>query len=174
MRSRLAAVGASALVLGLLAGCGGGDAASNGQVAGSSAAPLVSQPTPPGEVVRPGPGTPKRVAAALVKGKPMVVAFFLPGAADDDAVRQALRQARSSAAGRGVTFFVYTLDQSKRFGDLPELLDVTLTPAVAVIGRDQRLVNLFRGLVDAELLQQAMGDAKDTEPVRRPAPSKKP
>jgi len=72
---------------------------------------------------------------------------------------------RSSAAGRGVKVFTYDLRDTKRFGDLPELLDVTVTPSVAVIGRDRRLGNLFRGLTDAELLRQAMSDAKSVAPA---------
>lgn len=84
----------------------------------------------------------------------------MPGTADDDAVRAALRTARSSVAGRGVRVFTYDLRDAKRFGDLPELLDVTVTPSVAVIGRDRRLSNLFRGLTDANLIRQAMSEAK--------------
>jgi hypothetical protein len=89
-----------------------------------------------------------------------VVAFLMPGTADDDAVREALRTARNSVAGRGVSVFTYDLRDAKRFGDLPELLDVTVTPSVAVIGRDRRLSNLFRGLTDADLIRQAMSEAK--------------
>lgn len=171
-RRALALTGASSvLALGLLAGCGGG----GGEVAASDPAaatpvaasvPQISRPTAPGDVVRPGPGTPKAVAAALTKGQAVAVAFLMPGTADDDAVRQALRAAAGSPSGRGVKVFTYTLSQSKRFGDLPELLDITITPSVAVIGRDGRLNNLFRGLTDAELIRQAMSDAKSSTPAR--------
>jgi hypothetical protein len=165
MRSRLAVAGATSLLaLGLVAGCGGGggqDASGPAATpAAAASAPQVSRPTSPGEVVRPGPGTPKGVAQALTKGQAVVVAFLMPGTADDDAVRAALRTARSSVAGRGVRVFTYDLRDAKRFGDLPELLDVTVTPSVAVIGRDRRLSNLFRGLTDANLIRQAMSEAK--------------
>lgn len=175
MRPRrvLALTGASSvLALGLLAGCGGDSAsapaadAANTPAALAASIPQVSRPTAPGDVVRPGPGTPKAVAKALTKGQAVVVAVIMPGAADDDAVRQALRAAQGSTAGRGVKVFTYTLAESKRFGDLADLLDVTVTPSVAVIGRDGRLNNLFRGLTDAELIRQAMTDAKSSAPVR--------
>jgi hypothetical protein len=171
-RRALALTGASSiLALGLLAGCGGdsgGSAAADPAAATPAAAsvPQISRPTAPGDVVRPGPGTPKAVAQALTKGQAIVVAFLMSGTADDDAVRQALRTARGSSDAKGVKMFTYTLGQSKRFGDLPELLDVTVTPSVAVIGRDGRLNNLFRGLTDAELIRQAMSDAKSSTPAR--------
>lgn len=170
-RLALALTGASSvLALGLVAGCGGDTAATAVAdpvgAAALASVPQVSRPTAPGDVVRPGPGTPKAVAQALTKGQAVVVAFLMSGAADDDAVRQALRTAKSSPAGRGVKVFTYTLRDSRRFGDLPELLDVTITPSVVVIGRDRRMINLFRGLTDADLIRQAMSDAKSSAPVR--------
>jgi hypothetical protein len=172
-RRALALTGASSLLaLGLLAGCGGGDSVDSAAIdaaatpAVAASAPQISRPTAPGDVVRPGTGTPKAVAQALTKGQAIVVAFIMPGTADDEAVRQALASARSSASGRNVKVFSYTLGQSKKFGDLPELLDITVTPSVAVIGRDGRLNNLFRGLTDAELIRQAMTDAKESTPTR--------
>lgn len=170
-RRALALTGASSvLALGLLAGCGGGDESAASDPGGATPVaafvPQISRPTAPGDIVRPGPGTPRAVAQALSKGRAVAVAFLMPGTADDDAVRQALRSAAGSPSGRGVKVFTYTLNQSKRFGDLPELLDITITPSVAVIGRDGRLNNLFRGLTDAELLRQAMSDAKTSAPAR--------
>lgn len=162
---------ASVLALGLVAGCGGDAAATAAAdpsvgAAALASVPQVSRPTAPGDVVRPGPGTPKAVAQALTRGQAVVVAFFMSGVADDDAVRQALRTAKSSPAGRGVKVFTYTLRDSRRFGDLPELLNVTITPSVVVVGRNRRMINLFRGLTDADLIRQAMFDAKSSAPVR--------
>lgn len=179
-RLALALTGASSvLALGLVAGCGGGTAATavadpSANAAALASVPRVSRPTAPGDVVRPGPGTPKAVAQALTKGQAVVVAFLMPGVADDDAVRQALRTAKSSPVGRGVKVFTYTLRDSKRFGDLPELLDVTITPSVIVIGRDRRMINLFRGLSDADLIRQAMSDAKSSAPGRASAEETQP
>lgn len=162
-----AATGACALALGLLAGCGGGsgDSSSAPQTTGAAAvaasAPKVSQPTAAGEVVRPGPATPKAFTKAILASKPVVVSFLMPGAADDEAVRGFVRDVRGSAAGRHVAFFTFSLKQARRFGDLPELLDVSGTPTVVVIGRDHRITNVFRGLTDAQLIKQAVHDAKD-------------
>ena len=179
-RFALAIIGASSLLAaGLVAGCGGNAAETVAADPGAAAAalaavPQVSRPTAPGDVVRPGPGTPRAVAQALTKGQVVVVAFLMPGVADDDAVLQAIRTAKGSPAGRGVKVFTYTLRDAKRFGDLPELLDVTITPSVAVIGRDRRLNNLFRGLTDADLIRQAMTDAKASTPARGPSNGTRP
>jgi hypothetical protein len=167
MVPRLAAAGACALALGLLAGCGGGsgDASNAPQVNGAAAVaaslPKVSAPTAPGGVVRPGPGTPKAFTKAVLASKPVVVAFLMPGAADDEAVRGFIRNVRGTAAGRNVAYFTFSLKQARRFGDLPELLDVSGTPTVVVIGRDHRVVNVFRGLTDSSIIKQAVHDAKD-------------
>jgi hypothetical protein len=171
MRTRLGAVGAGLLTtIGLVAGCGGGNERSAADAVpaavAAAPAPAVSAPTAPGDVVRPGPGTPAPFAAAIRAGRPVVAAFLMPGVADDESVREALRVARSSSQlARGVRVFVYDLSGPGRFGDLPELLGVTGTPSVAVIGRDRRLSNLFRGLVDADLLRQAISDAAAAPPA---------
>ena len=170
LRRRWVALAATALAASALAGCGGGEDESSSPASPAplrSQAPLASQsaPTPPGQVVRPGPHTPKPVADAIRSGQVVVVSFLMPGTADDDSVRHALRQVGSAGpSSRNVRYFTYTLQESRRFGDLPELLNVTLTPSVAVIARDGRLSNLWSGLVDADLLRQSISDAKVAVP----------
>lgn len=160
----------AAAVLGL-SGCFGGgddDAASSGEPLPEAlplaVAPGVAQPVAavlPGEVVRPGTTTPKAFSRALTRRRPIVVAFTMPGVADDDAVIAALKAVRASGpSASGVAYFVFSLGQARRFGDLPDLLDVTGSPSVAVIGRDGVLLNLWEGLVDEELLRQSIADAK--------------
>src|SRR5690606_27897953 len=78
-------------------------------------------------------------------------------------VATALRELR---AERGVDVFVYRVGRD-RFGDLADLLGVTDAPAVAVIGRDRVLTNLWTGLVDAEILRQAVADAADRPAANR-------
>ena len=41
---------------------------------------------------------------------------------------------------------------------------------MAVIGRDRRLVNLWEGLVDADIIRQSIADARSTAPVPSGAP----
>jgi hypothetical protein len=82
--------------------------------------------------------------------------------ADDESVAEAVSEARSSASvATGVRWFVYNVGKDQ-FGDLADLLGVTGTPSVAVIGRDRVLANLWSGLIDADILRQSVSDAKDT------------
>lgn len=157
---------ASATAL-LATGClgGGDDTASEPPAAtapAAAAAPVAVAVVPPGGTVSAGPNTPKPVVRALAGDKVVVVAFVVKGPADDAKVAASLRAVRNDpAARRAARFFVYTVGKDT-FGDLADLLGVTGTPAVAVIGRDRTLVNLWTGLVDAEILRQSVSDAADT------------
>jgi hypothetical protein len=181
-RRRLGLVAALAATSALLvAGCGGGggdsadalpaatapagdsaDALPAATAPAGAAAPVAVAPVAPGGQVRAGADTPKAVAKALAGSDVVVVAFLVKGMADDESVAEAVEEARTGAASdTGVEWFVYNVGND-RFGDLADLLGVTGTPSVAVIGRDRILANLWTGLVDAEILSQSVSDAKDT------------
>lgn len=161
-----AAVAASAA---LVAGCGGGGSGSSAESADPSAtapvaaaAPVAVSAVGVGGSVTAGPTTPKPVAAALKGSGVVVVAFVNKGVADDDSVASAFAEVRSDPhASRGVAFFQYVVGKDA-MGDLADRLGVTGTPSVAVIGRDRTLVNLWTGLIDAEILRQSIADAQDT------------
>ena len=145
---RLRMCAAAVIALAVVAGCGGSsDAETDADAAPET---VVAQPAPvfepaaPGEQVRPGASTPPAVARAIRGPKVVMVAFLLRGAADDDAVREAVGAVRRSAVGgRGVAYFVYDVDAKPTFGDLPEVLGVTETPTVGVIpGQDWRCIGV--------------------------------
>jgi len=126
-------------------------------------APLQVQPVEPGGVVTPSPAMPAPVRRARAGDGVRVVAFLLPAAADDRAVRAAIDDVRGRPAYRGgVNYFVYDVTPRAAFGDLADVLGVTGTPAVAVIGRDRTLGNRWIGLVDSAMLRQAINDAAAT------------
>lgn len=167
MRRRIA-LGAAAVAAASLAvaGCGGGGGGSADlppatSVPAAAVTPIAVSAVSPGEAVTAGPRTPKAVAAALRGSHVVVVAFLMDGAADDQAVSDALTQVRADRASRNVDFFVYRLGKGS-FGDLADLLGVSGTPSVAVIGRDRNLTNLWTGLTDADVLRQSIQDAADT------------
>ncbi len=168
-RRALVGVAAVAAALALAAGCAG----DREDEAAPVAPELPSVPiAAPGEVVRAGPDTPAAVQRALAGSRVIVVAFLLRGVADDDSVGASLREVRrTGAARRGVVFFTYTIGRNGDFGDLAEVLAIEETPAVAVIGRNRRLINLWEGLVDADIIRQSIADARDTPPLRRGAPA---
>jgi hypothetical protein len=166
--ARPAAAATCALVAAIaLAGCGGGGSST---AAPPAAAPIVA-PVPPGplnagDLVVADVRTPRAITRALAARTAVVVAFLMPGVAEDDLVARSLHDARAAATGK-VRYFTYRVDQPKRFGSLPDLLDVTMTPTVVVIGRDHRLLNVWRGPVDGTLIGQSIAAA-----VARPVAAK--
>jgi hypothetical protein len=169
-RHRIAAAAIAGAIALLGTGCMGmggdgdaGDAAVPAATAPAAvAAPVAVAPATLGGPVNAGPDTPKDVKAAL-KGEHVIVVAFLNGKAADDAkVAQAVRDAQADrVVADGTEFFVYTLGTT-RFGDLADVLGVEGTPSVAVVGRDRNLKNLFTGLIDGDILRQAIWDAADT------------
>jgi hypothetical protein len=109
---------------------------------------------------------PPAVATALKARQAVVITFVLGGVADDDAVRSAVRAVASKGpTGRGVRYVTYDVSTRRDFKGLPALLDVTGTPTVVVIGRDGAVVNVWTGLVDAEMLRQSVSQAKEAAPA---------
>jgi len=161
----------------LLAACAAAGAADDapGPAATTPEAPAPpAQPVDVGERVAPGASTPKPVVNALQRtADVLVVGFVLEGVADDESVAAELRaMSRRPATSKGVRYFVYEIDDTPRFGDLADMLQIRGTPAVAVIGRDRSLVNLFTGLVDREIVGQAVADAKETEAITSSRPAR--
>lgn len=181
----IAASIALSLSLGL-AGCGlgGGDDSAAEEPVAAPPIELIAAPAQPvalGDAVRPGAGTPPKVAAALTESDDVVViGFVLSGVADDERVAAAIRQTKKAGVGkRGVRYFTFRIGQKDAsFGDLPDMLQVEGTPSVAVIGRDRKLSNLFEGLIDADILRQGIQVAKETQPAlvetSSPEPTAKP
>lgn len=179
-RYRIVAAAVAGSVVLLASGCmGGGDDGASGDAAppaatapATVATPVAVAPATLGGAVHAGPDTPADLVAALKGDDVIVVAFLNAKAADDQKVAKAVRDAQSDrVVSDGTRFFVYTLGR-KRFGDLADLLGVEGTPSVAVIGRDRNLANLFTGLVDGDILRQAIWDAADT-PAKNPGASTK-
>lgn len=168
-RHRLLSAAVAGTVVLLAAGCAGGggddaagDAAPAATAPAAVALPVAVAPATLGGPVRAGADTPKDVVAALGGDDVVVVAFLNAKAADDQKVAAAVRAARADAVvSDGARYFVYTLG-GRDFGDLADVLGVEGTPAVAVIGRDRNLANLFIGLIDGDILRQAVWDAADT------------
>ena len=167
-RHRIVAAAVAASIALLASGCmGGGDDASGDAAPAATApaavaTPVAVAPATLGGAVRAGADTPKDVVAALKGDDVIVVAVLNAKAADDQKVAKAVRAAEAdTVVSDGARFFVYTLGR-KQFGDLADVLGVEGTPSVAVIGRDRNLANLFTGLIDGDILRQAIWDAGDT------------
>ena len=135
----------------------------------------------PGATIQPGAQTPAEATAALKSSKTVVIAFIVPGAADDDEVAASIaRLQKDSNASRNVKYLVYKVTTNKpKFGDLPQVLQILGTPTVAVITPDNRLQNMWTGLVDDVLIGQSIATARasgrgaDSSPTPTAAKKKK-
>lgn len=159
-RGTAAALAAAALLV-LGAACGEEQSASVVTPPQGGSTPTVVSPAGIGQVVEPGPATPAPVVRALADDEVVVVGFLIEGAADDARVLRALERVEDEGGAR---VFSFGVGQSQGYGDLADVLGATGTPTVAVIGADGTLRNRFRGLVDAEILRQAVADAQGALP----------
>jgi hypothetical protein len=122
----------------------------------------------PGQQVTASAKTPKPVKRALTGRHAVVVAFVLPGIAEDDRVAKAIATLQhDKKLAKTTRFMLYRVTSKSHLGDLPTMFDVTETPTVAVIGPDHRLSNIWRGLVDEDLIAQSIADARA---AAKPAP----
>jgi hypothetical protein len=123
-----------------------------------------TSPIERGAVVTTSPETPAVVKAAM-KGKgPVVVAFLLPGMTEDEIVQKRLNALQREGEFKDTRFIVYRITTKTKLGDLPTLFDVKYTPAVAVIQGDHKLSNVWRGLVDEDIIAQSLLDARAAMP----------
>lgn len=121
-------------------------------------------PAEPGMQFVPSKTTPAAVKAALQGEHPVVVAFLLPGITEDEIVQKRLNNLQKEAKFRDAKFVIYRVQKKTKLGDLPDRLDIRYTPAVAVFQSDDKLSNVWRGLVDEDIIAQSLLDARDAVP----------
>jgi hypothetical protein len=128
----------------------------------STAKTPVAKPAKPAKPkeppVLPGPGLPAGLARALTRHEVVVLFFYEPGAADDQATRQAVRTMRSVVAGRKVAVFTDTVTHLANYRRIITGLGVSQTPAVVVVDKNRRAA-VEEGFVDAGTLTQKVQDA---------------
>lgn len=124
-----------------------------------------------GDVVKPGKETPAVVTSALKGNSSVVIAFLLPGITEDEIVQKRLNALQKEGKFRDTKFIVYRITGKTKLGDLPQMFDVKYTPAVAVIQGDDKLSNVWRGLVDEDIIAQSLIDARGAipQPIKVPA-----
>jgi hypothetical protein len=128
----------------------------------SATASAAAKPTRPAEpAVAPGPGLPTGVARALNAQKVVVLFFYEPAAADDQATKRAVHAVRSAArpAARGrVTLFQDKVVRISDYRRLVGSLGISQSPAMVVIDRS-RNAQLLQGYLDAGTIKQTVRDA---------------
>ncbi len=117
-----------------------------------------------GDQVTPGKTTPAIIKTALRGNGPVVVAFLLPGITEDEIVQKRLTRLQRQGQFRDTKFVVYRITGTTKLGDLPGMFDLKYTPAVAVIQGDNKLSNVWRGLVDEDIIAQSLIDARGAVP----------
>lgn len=117
-----------------------------------------------GDQVTPSKKTPAVVKSSLRSDGPVVIAFLLPGITEDEIVQKRLNTLRQNSKFKDTKFIVYRITARTNLGDLPAMFSVKYTPAVAVIQGDDKLANVWRGLVDEDIIAQSLIDARAAVP----------
>ena len=126
-----------------------------------------------GDQVTPSKNTPAVVKSSLRGDGPVVIAFLLPGITEDEIVQKRLNTLRQNSKFRDTKFVVYRITAKTNLGDLPAMFSVKYTPAVAVIQGDNKLANVWRGLVDEDIIAQSLIDARAAVPHAVKVPARK-
>jgi hypothetical protein len=126
-------------------------------------------PVARGAKVVPTKDTPAAIKAALASDSPVVVAFLLPGITEDEIVQKRLNTLQRSGSARDTKFIVYRITGKTKLGDLPSMFEIKYTPAVAVIRSDDKLSNVWRGMVDEDIIAQSLIDARNAVPKPKPS-----
>ncbi len=126
-----------------------------------------------GDLVTPTKSTPAVVKSALRSDGPVVVAFLLPGITEDEIVQKRLNTLQKNTKFRDTKFIVYRITGKTKLGDLPAMFSVKYTPAVVVIQGDDKLSNVWRGLVDEDIIAQSLIDARAAVPQPIKVPPRK-
>ncbi len=147
----------------LISGCGGAAAgASNPPTAASHAAGASAKASPTdkpenliGQAVSPTNQSPSDFQNSVKERRPVVVTFYMTGAADDNYVRTAITDLESQYTGQ-VDFEDYLFSDASSFGDLTSLLKVNTTPSVIMINKQAKVQRAWTGYVDKKSLQQGI------------------
>ena len=109
----------------------------------------------------PGQGLPRDVAAALNSNRVVVLFFYEPAAADDQATKAAVAAVRSAtgpAGARAVRLFSDIVAHISNYSRVVGSLGISQSPAMVVIDR-HRNARLFEGYLDAGTIRQSVRDA---------------
>ena len=122
----------------------------------STSGTTTKKPAEPAQpAVQPGQGLPVAVSRALNHHQVVVLFFWEPAGADDQATRAAVRAVRSVPTAR---LFSDTVAHISNYRRVIGGLGISQTPAMVVIDR-KRNARLFEGFLDAGTIKQTVRDA---------------
>ena len=139
----------------LQAATGGTTTAPAPTTAAPAGKPAAAAPAKPGAAAADA-GLPIPVAKALAADKIVAILFWNPKAADDRAVRKALRHVDTYR--HRVVIEVANIKDIARYAPITQGVDVQQSPSVVVIGHDRK-ADLLTGYVDRVTINQSISDA---------------
>ena len=123
----------------------------------STTATTATETTPAQPKVVASAGLPRAVAQALDANKVVVLFFYEPAGADDQATRAAVRTARSEGGGR-VRVFQDVVAHISDYRRVVGSLGISQTPAMVIIDR-KRTARILEGYLDSGTIKQSVRDA---------------
>lgn len=102
-------------------------------------------------------GLPRAVAQAMDSNKVVVLFFYEPAGADDQATRAAIRTARSEGGGR-VRVFQDVVAHISDYRRVVGSLGISQTPAMVIVDR-KRTARILEGYLDSGTIRQSVRDA---------------
>lgn len=119
----------------------------------------------PGETVPTDKTLPKVLRDELAKHDgPVVAGFVLPGVNEDDRVTEWLKDLQKDPKFKDTSVLIYKITPQSRLKDIPDVLEMTSTPVVAVFEKNGKIAATWRGIVDKEMLAQSVIDARTNTP----------
>jgi hypothetical protein len=120
-------------------------------------ATTATETTPAQPKVVASAGLPRAVAQAIDANKVVVLFFYEPAGADDQATRAAVRTARSEGGGR-VRVFQDVVAHISDYRRVVGSLGISQTPAMVIVDR-KRTARILEGYLDSGTIRQSLRDA---------------
>lgn len=141
----------------LVAACGSGGSTDTTNTATSTTRlPVVTTETGGliGTHIEATDSTPREYVDAIQSGKPVVILFYVPGAADDSKVLEAVSALQGSYGD--YVFLLYDYKRPDAYGDLSTLLKVSYPPELVFVDRTGTVKTVLNGYVDEGTINQAL------------------
>ena len=138
----------------------GTDTSTSTTATGTTSTGTTATPAKPKQpLVAAGSGMPRDVAKAFNRNKVVVLFFYEPAAADDQATRAAVRAVRAAGGGAGrVALFQDTVAHISDYRRVTGSLGVSQSPAMVVVDRNRK-AELLQGYLDSGTIRQTVRDA---------------
>jgi hypothetical protein len=145
------------LLMVVVSACGSGG--STDTTSGLTSTTLGSIPTTPtdsivGMQIEATDSTPAEYVDAIQQGKPVVILFYVTGAADDAKVLEAVNTLQGSFSN--YAFLLYDYKTPDTYGDLSTLLQVNYPPELVLVDGTGTVKTVLNGYIDEGTINQSL------------------